>query len=107
MTEGSGATRDEHGVVTYTMNDPATRNALSTGVLQDIDDTLRTLADDASVRVIVMTGAATTFSSGADRAELAHPPTIGRTTHLLTPILPRSQEPPVPVGRRATGSPSR
>jgi hypothetical protein len=38
MTEGSGATRDERGVVTYTVNEPATRNALSTRVLQDIDD---------------------------------------------------------------------
>ena len=75
MIERSGATRDEHGVVTYTVNDPVTRNALSSRVLQDIDDTLRALADDASVRVIVMTGAATTFSSGADRAELADPAT--------------------------------
>jgi methylglutaconyl-CoA hydratase len=104
MTEGSGATRDEHGVVTYTVNDPATRNALSTRVLQDIDDTLRTLADDASVRVIVMTGAATTFSSGADRAELADPATIGRTTDLLTSILTRIDESPVPVVCRVNGA---
>src|SRR5258705_643846 len=104
MTEGSGATRDEHGVVTYTMNDPATRNALSTRVLQDIDDTLRTLAGDASVRVIVMAGAATTFSSGADRAELADPATIGRTTDLLTSILTRIDESPVPVVCRVNGA---
>lgn len=104
MTEGSGATRDERGVVTYTVNDPATRNALSVRVLQDIDDTLRTLAHDASVRVIVVTGAATTFSSGADRAELADRATIGRTTELLTSILIRIDESPVPVVCRVNGA---
>jgi riboflavin kinase/FMN adenylyltransferase len=104
MSENSGATRDERGVVTYTVNEPATRNALSIRVLRDIDDTLRTLADDASVRVIVMTGAATTFSSGADRAELADPATIGRTTDLLTSILTRIDESPVPVVCRVNGA---
>jgi methylglutaconyl-CoA hydratase len=104
MTDSSGATRDERGVVTYTINQPATRNALSTRVLQDIDDTLRTLADDASVRVIVVTGAATTFSSGADRAELADPATIRRTTDLLTSILTMIDESPVPVVCRVNGA---
>jgi riboflavin kinase/FMN adenylyltransferase len=104
MTESSGATRDERGVVTYTVNESATRNALSTRVLQDIDDTLRTLAADASVRVIVVTGAATTFSSGADRAELADPAIIGRTTDLLSSILTRVDESPVPVVCRVNGA---
>jgi riboflavin kinase/FMN adenylyltransferase len=104
MTESSGATRDERGVVTYTVNESATRNALSTRVLQDIDDTLRTLAGDASVRVIVVTGAATTFSSGADRAELADPAITGRTTGLLSSILTRIDESPVPVVCRVNGA---
>jgi methylglutaconyl-CoA hydratase len=104
MTESSGATRDERGVVTYTVNESATRNALSTRVLQDIDDTLRTLAGDASVRVIVVTGGATTFSSGADRAELADPAIIGRTTDLLSSILTRIDESPVPVVCRVNGA---
>jgi len=104
MTGNSGATRDERGVVTYTVNESATRNALSTRVLQDIDDTLHTLAGDASVRVIVVTGAATTFSSGADRAELADPATIGRTTDQLSSILTRIDESPVPVVCRVNGA---
>ncbi|HEY4024505.1 MAG TPA: enoyl-CoA hydratase-related protein [Pseudonocardiaceae bacterium] len=104
MTESSGATRDERGVVTYTVNEPATHNALSTRVLQDIDDTMGTLAGDASVRVIVVTGAATTFSSGADRAELADPATIGRTTDLLSSILSRIDESPAPVVCRVNGA---
>jgi methylglutaconyl-CoA hydratase len=104
MTDHSSATRDERGVVTYTISEPATRNALSIRVLQDIDDTLRILADDASVRVLVVTGAATTFSSGADRAELADPATIGRTTDLLTSILSRIDDSPVPVVCRVNGA---
>jgi methylglutaconyl-CoA hydratase len=104
MTEGSGATRDGRGVVTYTVDEPATRNALNTQVLQDIDDTLRNLVGDPSVRVIVMTGAASTFSSGADRAELADPVLIGRTTHLLTSVLTRIDDSSVPVVCRVNGA---
>jgi methylglutaconyl-CoA hydratase len=104
MTEGSGATRDGRGVVTYTVDEPATRNALNTQVLQDIDDTLRNLVGDPSVRAIVMTGAASTFSSGADRAELADPVLIGRTTHLLTSVLTRIDDSSVPVVCRVNGA---
>src|SRR5882757_5351261 len=101
---GSGATRDERGVVTYMLNDPATRNALSTAVLRDIDRVMAVLAEDASVRVLVFTGAGTTFSSGADRSELADPTTIEKTTDLLTSILIRIDESPVPVVCRVNGA---
>jgi methylglutaconyl-CoA hydratase len=101
---GSGATRDERGVVTYTVDDPATRNALSTGVLEDIDRTLSTLAEDASVRVIVFTGAGHTFSSGADRSELGDPATIEKATSLLSSILVRIDNSPVPVMCRVNGA---
>lgn len=101
---GSGATRDGRGVVTYTVDDPSTRNALSTGVLVDVDRTLAALAEDASVRVIVFTGAGTTFSSGADRSELADPTTIEKTTDLLTSILIRIEQSPVPIVCRVNGA---
>jgi methylglutaconyl-CoA hydratase len=101
---GSGATRDERGVVTYMIDEPATRNALSTAVLHDVDRTLAALAEDASVRVIVFTGAGTTFSSGAERSELADPTTIEKTTGLLTSILIRIDESPVPVVCRVNGA---
>jgi methylglutaconyl-CoA hydratase len=101
---GSGATRDERGVVTYMLDDPATRNALSTAVLRDIDRVMAVLAEDASVRVLVFTGAGTTFSSGADRSELADPTTIEKTTDLLTSILIRIDESPVPVVCRVNGA---
>jgi hypothetical protein len=37
---GSALTRDVRGVVTYTLDDPTTRNAMSTKVLADLDRTL-------------------------------------------------------------------
>jgi riboflavin kinase/FMN adenylyltransferase len=97
-------TRDERGVVTYTLDDPATRNAMSTKVLADLDRTLAGLAQDASVRVIMFTGAGSTFSSGADRSELGDPATIEKTTALLSSILTRIDESPVPVVCRVNGA---
>lgn len=100
----SALTRDERGVVTYTLDDPATRNAMSTRVLADLDRTLAALAQDAAVRVIVFTGAGSTFSSGADRSELGDPATIEKTTALLSSILTRIDSSPVPVMCRVNGA---
>jgi riboflavin kinase / FMN adenylyltransferase len=101
---GSALTRDERGVVTYVLDDPATRNAMSTRVLADVDRTLAALAEDPSVRVIVFTGAGSTFSSGADRAELGDPATIEKTTALLSSILTRMDDSPVPIVCRVNGA---
>jgi len=100
----SALTRDERGVVTYTVDDASTRNALSTRMLADIDQTLDALAQDPSVRVIVVTGCGVTFSSGADRSELNDPATIERTTSLLSSILIRIEQSPVPVVCRVNGA---
>jgi enoyl-CoA hydratase/carnithine racemase len=103
-TTGSALTRDDRGVATYTLDEASTRNALSAAALQDIDQTLATLAGDPSVRVIVFTGAGTVFSSGADRSELGDPATIGRATGLLSSILTRIENSPVPVVCRVNGA---
>jgi enoyl-CoA hydratase/carnithine racemase len=104
QTTRSALTRDERFVATYTVDDAPTRNALGAAVLQDIDQTLATLAGDSSVRVIVFTGAGTVFSSGADRSELGDPATIGRATELLSSILTRIDNSPVPVVCRVNGA---
>jgi methylglutaconyl-CoA hydratase len=97
-------TRDELGVATYTVDDAPTRNALGTAILQDIDQTLAALAEDPSVRVVVLTGAGTVFSSGADRSELGGPATVERATELLSSILTRIENSPVPVVCRVNGA---
>lgn len=101
---GSGVSRDARGVVTYTVDEPGTRNALSTRVLVDIDRLLNTLSEDASVRVVVFTGKGNVFSSGADRSESADPKTIAKTTELLISILTRIEQFPVPVVCRVNGA---
>ena len=59
--------RDSAGVVTLTLNDPATRNAISD--LPMIEELLAALAAaeaDPQARAIVLTGAGTAFSSGGN-----------------------------------------
>ena len=99
-----GLTRDERGVVTYTVDDAPTRNALGTAALLDIDRVLADVAADRSVRVLVFTGAGPVFSSGADRSELGDPALIESSTRLLTQILTRMDESPVPVVCRVNGA---
>jgi len=62
-------------VLTVTLDSPANRNALSAGLLDRLRTVLDSVAGDSDVRVVVLTGAGTTFSSGADLRErrLAHP----------------------------------
>jgi enoyl-CoA hydratase/carnithine racemase len=99
-----GLTRDDRGVATYTVDDAPTRNALGTAALRDLDQALAGLAADPSVRVVVLTGAGTVFSSGADRSELADPALIESSTRTLTQLLTRIDESPTPVVGRVNGA---
>jgi methylglutaconyl-CoA hydratase len=58
--------RDERGVVTLTMNRPEVRNAFDERLIVELADAAEVLGDDESVRVVVLTGAGTIFSAGAD-----------------------------------------
>jgi enoyl-CoA hydratase/carnithine racemase len=59
---------DQSGpVVTLTMNDPESRNALTgSSAPQEFIDACARIANDTSVRVVVLTGAGTVFSSGGN-----------------------------------------
>jgi enoyl-CoA hydratase/carnithine racemase len=63
--------RSDGPVTTLTLNRPTVRNALDHKTLIAIVDALRALADDSAVRVIVVTGAESTFCSGDDMTEAA------------------------------------
>jgi 2-(1,2-epoxy-1,2-dihydrophenyl)acetyl-CoA isomerase len=54
------------GITTLTMNRPASRNALTREMLAALSEALQRLALDASVRLIVLTGAGQAFCSGGD-----------------------------------------
>jgi 2-(1,2-epoxy-1,2-dihydrophenyl)acetyl-CoA isomerase len=57
------------GVATVVMNRPDKMNALTTELLETLARTVRELADDSDVRVVVLTGAGErAFSAGADLA---------------------------------------
>jgi methylglutaconyl-CoA hydratase len=106
MTRASALvrTRDERGVVTLTVDDAPTRNALGTAALAGIDQVLAGLAADPAARVLVLTGAGTVFSSGADRAELGDPALVERSTALLSSVLARIEDSRAPIVARVNGA---
>jgi methylglutaconyl-CoA hydratase len=55
-----------NGVATVTLDRPEVRNALNGDLIAAIHDCFVTLAADDAVRVVVLTGAGTVFSAGAD-----------------------------------------
>ncbi|MFO0983185.1 MAG: enoyl-CoA hydratase-related protein [Planctomycetota bacterium] len=64
LTERRGST------AIVTLNRPDRRNALSPALVADLDQAVRELAADATVRTIILTGAGAAFSAGADLATL-------------------------------------
>ncbi len=58
-------------VATITLNRPDKRNALTSGMCVTLRATLERLAEDATVRVIIVRGAGPAFCSGLDLREMA------------------------------------
>lgn len=59
-------TRDRRGVVTVKLNRPQVGNRLSGALIAALTDVARDLAQDASARVIVLTGVGADFCAGGD-----------------------------------------
>ncbi len=57
---------DARGVATVALNRPAIHNAFDDRIIADLTAALRRLADDAAVRVVVLTGSGESFSAGGD-----------------------------------------
>jgi methylglutaconyl-CoA hydratase len=60
------ADTDARGVATVTLNRPAIHNAFDDRLIADLTAALRRLAEDAAVRVVVLTGSGESFSAGGD-----------------------------------------
>jgi methylglutaconyl-CoA hydratase len=57
---------DARGVARLTLDRPETRNAMSQPLMRELQAAAKRLAEDESVRVIVLTGAGDVFSAGGD-----------------------------------------
>ena len=65
---------DDDGVTTLTLNRPKARNALSLGLMAAVHQTLEEIAEDVSVRVVVLAGAGPAFCAGHDLKEMRASP---------------------------------
>jgi enoyl-CoA hydratase/carnithine racemase len=61
---------DSHGVCTLTLNRPTARNALSAAMIAALSELLDQIADDDSVRVVVLAANGPAFCAGHDLKEL-------------------------------------
>jgi enoyl-CoA hydratase len=61
----------EAGIATLTMNRPDQRNALNAELRRTLRDTFRALAQDASIRAVILTGAGKGFCAGLDLKEMS------------------------------------
>ena len=69
--------RTDDGIVTLTFKRPHARNALNWAMQEAFLETMRQLADDASLRALIITGAGDkAFCAGGDLLELANFPRV-------------------------------
>jgi len=61
---------DHHGVVTLTLDAPASRNALSLAMIEALSEAVDAIDADASARVVVIAGVGPALSAGHDLKEL-------------------------------------
>ena len=62
--------RDNRGIVTLTLDRPEARNALSAELVARLTEALASLAGDATVRAVLLTGSGAVFCAGADIGEM-------------------------------------
>jgi enoyl-CoA hydratase/carnithine racemase len=103
--DGPLAVRREGPVVTLVLNRPRTRNALSLDLIERLTAALRTLADDADARAVVIAGAGPAFCSGHDLRELhgARETDVRTLFEADTELMRTVRELPRPVVARVQG----
>lgn len=98
--------RDARGVVTLTLNRPASFNALSEEMLLALQAALDGLADDTSVRAVVLAGAGKAFCAGHHLKEMIARPQLDYYQKLFAQcarMMLAVQKLPVPVIARVQG----
>lgn len=98
--------RDDRGVVTLTLNRPQAFNALSEDMLTALGDTISVLAQDDSVRAVVLGASGKAFCAGHDLKEMRAEPSLEYYQRLFaqcTAVMLSIQRLPVPVIARVHG----
>jgi methylglutaconyl-CoA hydratase len=100
---------DARGVARLTLNRPELHNAFDDALIAELTEALDALTADPAVRVLVLTGAGTSFSAGADlnwmrrMASYSHDENVADAMALAT-MLHRLNEFPKPTVARINGS---
>lgn len=99
--------RDARGVVTLTFNRPQVRNAFDDRLMSALTEAATRLRSDDTVRAVVLTGAGTAFSAGADlnwmRAAAEAPAGDADDSSSFEAMLRAVHELPMPVLARVNG----
>jgi enoyl-CoA hydratase/carnithine racemase len=98
--------RDPRGVVTLTMNRPATFNALGEEMLQALQSALDQIAADDTVRVVILAAAGKAFCAGHNLKEMIAQPDLAYYQALFAQcsrMMLAIQQLPVPVIARVQG----
>ncbi len=99
-------TRDARGVVTLTLNRPLAFNALSEGMLSELQAQIDLTAADSSVRAVVLAAAGKAFCAGHDLKEMRSVPSLAYYEALFNQcarMMLSLQRLPVPVIARVQG----
>lgn len=98
--------RDARGVATLTLNDPKRFNALGQEMLSQLQRTLDTLAQDETLRVVVIAGSGKAFCAGHNLKEMSAHPDLAWYQQLFSQcsrMMLSIQNLPVPVIARVHG----
>jgi enoyl-CoA hydratase/carnithine racemase len=76
--------RDADGIAFLTLNRPQARNALSVALMTSLQDSLDSIAGDATVRVVVIAGTGPAFCAGHDLREIRANPGRAQYEALFT-----------------------
>ncbi|OMB87212.1 enoyl-CoA hydratase [Mycolicibacterium conceptionense] len=98
--------RDDRGVVTLTLNRPQAFNALSEAMLTALGETVEALAEDETVRAVVLGASGKAFCAGHDLKEMRAEPALEYYERLFaqcTAVMLSIQRLPVPVIARVQG----
>jgi 2-(1,2-epoxy-1,2-dihydrophenyl)acetyl-CoA isomerase len=72
------------GVATLTLNRPDARNAVNVALARELDEHTQTIADDASVRAVLLRGAGPAFCVGGDLRSIGGEADMATELHAIT-----------------------